>query len=282
MKKLNTRTAIVIFSIITSITNLYSQGYGEIKGLIKNTDLQIVPYATVKILQGNTLIGGAKSDENGYYVYKPLTPGIYDIVVIEEGHVTQPINKIKVVPNEATYVDVKLSPNTLGIVEITAAPIDYLPPVVDKRMYVITSVSGDELIKNAGVTRGDIAKIIPVLTSEAIEDNSGGFHMRGARTDASAYFVDGVRTLGATSIPGLCIENITVFSGGVPAMYGDVTSGVVLITTKSYFSGLREKNMRTTEILERKEYEHSLKKAKEDEEKRLKEIEEEKAQNKQG
>lgn len=40
--------------------------------------------------------------------------------------------------------------------------------------------------------------------------------------------------------------------------------------------------MRTIEILEREEYKQDLKKAKEDEEKRLKEIEEEKAQSKQG
>lgn len=241
MKKLRTKTVIVIFCVITSLANLYSQGSGEIRGLIKNTDLQIVPYAVVKILQGNVLIGGAQSDENGYYIYKPLNPGVYDIVVMEPGHMTQPISKIKVVPNEATYVDVKLRANTLGTVVITAEPIDYLPPIVDKRAAIVVSVSGDELMKNAGVSRGDIAKAIPALTSEAIEDNFGGFHMRGARTDASGYFVDGVRTLGATSVPGLCIENLTILSGGVPAMYGDVTSGVVLITTKSYFSGLREK-----------------------------------------
>jgi outer membrane receptor protein involved in Fe transport len=76
------------------------------------------------------------------------------------------------------------------------------------------------------------------------EAPDGGFHIRGSRSDANEVFVDGVKTLDMGSLPSLGIENLTVFSGGVPAMYGDVTGGVIIVTTKSYFSGIREKNMR--------------------------------------
>ena len=72
------------------------------------------------------------------------------------------------------------------------------------------------------------------------------------------------------------IENLTFFSGGVPAMYGDLTSGAVIVTTKSYFSGIRDKNIRVAQVREKIQEEKAQKKAKEDEEKRLKEIEEEK------
>jgi hypothetical protein len=36
-------------------------------------------------------------------------------------------------------------------------------------------------------------------------------------------------------------------------MYGDLMGGAVIVTTKSYFSGLREKNIRRTAYLERLE-----------------------------
>jgi len=51
-------------------------------------------------------------------------------------------------------------------------------------------------------------------------------------------------------LPSLAIENVTMFTGGVPAMYGDVLGGVVIVTSKSYFSGIREKNMRNHRIRE--------------------------------
>ena len=67
--------------------------------------------------------------EVGKYSYKPLNPGSYDIVVIESGHQTQPVNKIKIIPNEATYVDVKMTPNTLGTVTVVAKAYDYTKPL---------------------------------------------------------------------------------------------------------------------------------------------------------
>jgi uncharacterized protein YqhQ len=46
-------------------------------------------------------------------------------------------------------------------------------------------------------------------------------------------------------------------------MYGDVLGGVVIVTTKSYFSGIREKNMRNRRMDEKRKE----KKEREEEEK---------------
>lgn len=254
--------------------------YGEIRGVIKNTNLEIVPYATVKILQGSQLIGGTQSDEKGNYKYKPLVPGIYDMVVMESGHATQPINKVLVQNGEATYVDVKLNPNVLGTITVTAKAIEYTPPGVNASMYVMESISGEDLRRNAGFVSGDLNSGILAITSDVIESSGGGLHFRGAREGSSASYIDGVRTHGETMITGSAIENLTVFTGGVPACYGDMTSGMVMITTKSYFSGIREKNIRNAAYREKREEDKRLQKAKEDEEKRLKEIEEEKKKDK--
>ena len=213
--------------------------------------------------------------EVGKYSYKPLNPGSYDIVVIESGHQTQPVNKIKIIPNEATYVDVKMTPNTLGTVTVVAKAYDYTKAGVDKNMYTMKSLDAAELLQLAGSSRGDIKGALTSISSDVIETN-GEIHFRGTRGEATGYFVDGVRTLGASTIPGLGIENLTVFSGGVPAMYGDVMGGVVIITTKSYFSGIREKNMRNYAYREKVQEKKRVEKALKDEENRLREIDEEK------
>jgi hypothetical protein len=268
----------ICISLLLVIPTLLSAqvSYGEIRGIIKNTDLEVVPFATVKILRGNELVGGTQSDANGKYKYKPLVPGNYEMVVMEAGHATQPIKNVLVEGGEATYVDVKLSVNTLTTITVVAKAIEYAPPGVDARMYVMESISGDDLRRSAGFVSGNMNSAILTITSDVVESADGDLHFRGGRAGASASYVDGVRTFGETMIPGSAIENLTVFTGGVPACYGDMTSGMVMITTKSYFSGIREKNIRNAKYQEKKEEDKRLQKAKEDEEHRLKEIEAEK------
>lgn len=257
--------------LVASVCSMLAQaGFGEIRGIVKNKDNEVVPFATIKILQGNVLIGGTQTDIEGAYKYKPLTPGTYEMIVIEAGHQTQPINKVKVNPDQATYVDPVLTANTLTAVTVVAKAIDYTKSGVDKNMYSMVSIDSRELLQSASSVRGDIKGMLPAISSNVVEEG-GQMHVRGSRGDATAYFVDGVRTLGATTVPGLAIENLTFFSGGVPAMYGDLTSGAVIVTTKSYFSGLREKNIRQQEYREKQEAKKQAQKEKEEAEKRKKE-----------
>ena len=57
-------------------------------------------------------------------------------------------------------------------------------------------------------------------------DNSGNLNVRGARSDANYYYIDGIKVRGgANSLPQSAIEQVSVMLGGVPAQYGDVTGG---------------------------------------------------------
>lgn len=280
MKTSKIKSIGLILLVMIGLSSL-AQGYGEIRGIIKDNELLPVPFATVKILQGNELVGGAQTDDEGRYHYKPLNPGNYELVVMEPGHQTQRVNKINVSPNEATYVDVKLLINSLGTIEVIAPPIDYTKTGVDKTMFSMVSIDSKELSQLAGYSSGDVKNALEMISSDVVSTGDGEVHFRGSRGDANGFFVDGVRTLRAATVPGLSIENLTVFNGGVPASYGDITSGVVVITTKSYFSGIRDKNIRVNEQRERRNEERARKQALEDEEKRKKEIETEKAKEKQ-
>jgi outer membrane receptor protein involved in Fe transport len=41
-------------------------------------------------------------------------------------------------------------------------------------------------------------------------------------------------------VPGSSIGGVTVYTGGIPAKYGDTTGGVIILETKSYFDLYRE------------------------------------------
>ncbi|MBK5286011.1 MAG: TonB-dependent receptor plug domain-containing protein, partial [Bacteroidia bacterium] len=73
-------------------------------------------------------------------------------------------------------------------------------------------------------------------------DEGGDLNVRGSRSNATDYYIDGIKVRGSTSIPQSGIEQITVVTGGVPAQYGDATGGIISITTrgpsKKFFGGV--------------------------------------------
>jgi Ca-activated chloride channel homolog len=93
------------------------------------------------------------------------------------------------------------------------------------------------------ITREDITKL-PVRSAQGVAATVGGvnniegtddFNIRGARTDANIYFIDGIKVQGSLNLPKSSINEVKVITGGVPANYGDVTGGVIDITTRSSF-----------------------------------------------
>lgn len=244
---------------------------GAIKGQILNNDQEPVYGATIKVTQGNVLIGGTSTDENGKYTYKPLTAGIYEIIVQSVETQTKRINKIEINPDKTTYVDVKVSKNEFPDVIVEA---EYEKPIVDKNFVDMQSLNAEEFLHMA-VDRGDIKAAIVNIASDVSQDDNGDLHVRGGRGEATAFIVDGVRSPGITGVAALSVENVSIITGGIPAQYGDATSGFIVVTTKDYFSGIRSKRMRESYINEKYAYKQREKKAKEEEEKRKKEIEEE-------
>ncbi len=125
------------------------------------------------------------------------------------------------------FLDIELEPTaeTLETVEV----VDYKVPLIDK----------DQTASGATVTAEEIAKM-PQRDANAVATTVGGVFsedgergsVRGARSDATATFIDGVRVIGVTTLPQAAIEQVDVILGGVPARYGDATSGIINVTTR--------------------------------------------------
>jgi hypothetical protein len=54
------------------------------------------------------------------------------------------------------------------------------------------------------------------------------------------YMVDGVKTSTVGAVPGCSIGRMMVYTGGLPAKYGDTLGGVVVMESKSYFDLYRK------------------------------------------
>ena len=67
-------------------------------------------------------------------------------------------------------------------------------------------------------------------------------YFRGSRSGSVQYIVDGMKGLqGTIKVPSGAIGEMSIYTGGLPAKYGDVLGGVIVIETKSYFSELKRR-----------------------------------------
>ena len=225
--------------------SVFSQGsMGAVKGQILSSDNEPVIGATIKILQGGFLIGGTDTDEKGMYTYKPLNAGSYDILISSVETQTKRITDVRVSSEKTTYVDATVNTNTLDGIDVVA----HIKPVIDKTFMDIKEISAEEFLHMA-VDRGNIIDAVINISSEATQGSDGELHVRGGRGDATAYIVDGVKS--------------------------PITSGVIVVTTKDYFSGIQSKHMRDNYIVENRERIKREKESLQKEKQRKKEIEEE-------
>lgn len=240
MKIYNLLQTIAAVAILLS-TSIIGQGqaYGEIHGTVLDDLGNPMPMAGIQVNAGEiqyTVI----TDMDGKFKVKPLPSGIYNAEISFISYRDYPLNGINVDPDRITRLDpIKM---VLDTEEFGAADVFiYVKPLIDVDNTGMTTITATELehipaVKNLG-------NFVAQMSSE-ISTNAEGteLYFRGSRAGTSQYIVDGVKIIGqAPRIPQSGLGSISVYTGGVPAKYGDVTGGVIVIETKNYFDEYNKK-----------------------------------------
>lgn len=206
---------------------------GTISGYVFNENGEPMAYAEVLIIteSGNK---GAVADFDGKFVVKPLNSGLYDIKVSFVGYHTKTITGVEVYSDKITYLNkVELQPNFVIIEDIDV--IAFKEKIIDPEEPSRITIRGADIQQMPGGGR-DIPNVLRSISSDVkVSDNGKEIYFRGSRNSASAYYVDGVRVSSLQGVVGSAIGSFMMYSGGVPAKYGDFTGGVVVVETKSYF-----------------------------------------------
>jgi hypothetical protein len=87
-----------------------------------------------------------------------------------------------------------------------------------------------------------IATMATQLSSEVKMAEDGQLMFRGARKGDMIYVVDGVKLPEVYNVPSCAINRMMVYTGGLPAKYGDTLGGAIVVETYGYFDLLRERN----------------------------------------
>jgi hypothetical protein len=231
LRKLNLLLVSILF---TASYGLSQSGLGSIKGVVKDGDTkQPLPFCKVVLFQSGNIKGGATTDFDGKFQINSVSAGSYDVEVRNEPEGYQPLRRTGVIVSSEniTFLDDLTISKAKEIKEIQEVRIvAYRVPLIDK----------DGGASGATITREDISRL-PVRSAAGVastvggvntNEGSGDISVRGSRSDGTYFFIDGIKVRGSSNLPKSAIEEVSVITGGVPANYGDVTGGVISVTTR--------------------------------------------------
>lgn len=97
----------------------------------------------------------------------------------------------------------------------------------------VTTMEAREIQQSS--VKFDLEELIGSMSSDIQVTESGELVIRGSRPGDMLYLIDGVKAAEIGSMPSVAIGRLTVYTGGIPARYGDTLGGVVAMETQSYF-----------------------------------------------
>ncbi len=212
----------------------FAQNVGTLQGKVTDSETgEPLVFCAVVLFKNGVQTTGVETDLDGNYSISNLDPGDYDVEVAYVGYQTQLVQKVRVFAGKVVPLNVKL---TQGIVIDGVEIVAYKVPLIEQ----------DNTTQGKTITSEEI-RALPLKNINAIASSTAGIStldgedvaMRGSRTDATNYYVDGIRVRGAL-VPQFEIEQMQVITGGLEALYGDVSGGVISLTTKgpaNTFSG---------------------------------------------
>lgn len=212
---------------------MYAQvSNASVEGTVTDeTTKEPVPYANVGLWQSGNLVAGTSTDFDGKFEIKPVKPGTYELKITSVGYGDVRIPELRVRPGAILRLPPDRTQMGKGIkLKIhTVRPYDELfelepgggTTIDDKELEVMPTPNLTEQIANMGV-------------GYSADNGSGNLYFGGQRPEDALIMYNGVKMRGGVpNLPRGAASSLSVLLGGISAQYGDVTSAVVNITTKT-------------------------------------------------
>lgn len=231
---------------ITCIAALFLTGmtfaqntFGDIIGTFVTPDKKEGVFGAFVITSRGDQVFKAVTDEDGRFRISAVPAGSYKVYFIFEGDTTYAPEMVEVAPDGYgnTGIVAQANVNELDVFEVIAGPPSLRLGVTPE----VKLTAKD--IKHMPI-KFDAKQMVTAISSDVKLSNDGELIFRGARKGDVINYIDGVKMTDVQNVPSAALGYIMVYSGAIPAKYGDTTGGVVVMETLSYFDLLREYNNR--------------------------------------
>ncbi|MBA3680148.1 MAG: TonB-dependent receptor plug domain-containing protein [Bacteroidetes bacterium] len=229
----------VVLVVFTGLAALAQDGNGAIKILLQDkATKEAIPFANVVAYKDGVQVGVSTTNMDGEAFIKPLSPGKYTVKGVYVGYQASEVKDIIVGDGKTAYITIGLA-NGDGVRLDEVEVITYQVPLIDPDTKSGQTVTREDY---QNLATKNVNSVAATTAGVYQADEGKEINVRGGRSGNTTYFVDGVKVFGAPNLPQQSIEQINVITGGVPAQFGDLTSGAISISTRGpqskYFGGI--------------------------------------------
>lgn len=228
----------IFAAMIGMVSTAFGQGaYGEVIGTVleKKSDNAVYGAQVFILDQGHKY--QAITDADGRFRISAVPAGNYFVNIKYFGDTMTRIEAKVPMDGFANLGTIRFQSGVLEILAVDVIANDGSIKLEYGELPV-RSLSADEIDKSP--LKFDVKGLVASMSSEIRQTEDGELVFRGARKGDMLYLMDGVKASEIGSVPGVAIGRMMVYTGGLPAKYGDTLGGVVVMETKSYFDLFRE------------------------------------------
>lgn len=229
----------ILFLLALTLTgNILAQaGAGDLTGTIINANDKKPIYGIRVFLMDGDLRYNARTNEDGRFRISAVPSGNYRIYMLKDGDTAKTADTYFIpMDGLAQAGEIAYSNQFLELKPVVASANTGLK--LTNGFLPIKTLTSEEIQQSP--IKFDIKALTSSMTSDVKLMDDGSLVFRGARKGDMIYMIDGVKIAADLSLPSAGIGSMMVYSGGLPAKYGDTMGGVVVIETASYFDLLRE------------------------------------------
>ena len=224
---------IIVFVAVIGVWDASAAITGKISGVV-TAEATKVPLADVTV----TIVGTSSTtttNDAGYYVLINIPPGGYDVKVEIAGYGSETVAGAKVFAGLTTTLDFALK--AADVVTLEEVTVTAVKPLIKRDVTQTTRIIEAEDIE--AMPRDTVNGLLQTQAGVAVNNASGGVHIRGGRSMEIKYLIDGLpindpigRGLGV-NISTNALEQMEIITGGFNAEHGDAQSGVINLITKA-------------------------------------------------
>lgn len=225
--------SLIVIAALLVTGQLFGQGaMGEVMGTILEKE-NVTAYNAVAYIDDNGTMYRGRADADGRFRISGIPAGKYLMKIVHKRDTM--VQSLAVnVPMDGFYNigEVVFIPSMQIIDVITVVYETDKLQLIDGNLPVL-SISSEALLQSP--LKNNLSDLITSMSSEVRMSPDGELMFRGARKGDMLYLMDGVKTGSIGAVPSSSIGRVMVYTGGLPAKYGDTMGGVVVMESKSYF-----------------------------------------------
>ncbi|MCR9054966.1 MAG: von Willebrand factor type A domain-containing protein [Phaeodactylibacter xiamenensis] len=164
----------------------------SLSGRVTDDTGEPVIFASVALYKHGVLITGTETDIDGYYRFASLDPGTYAVETSYIGYTKQRVERVLVYAGKANKLDIEMTADAVNLDEVVVT--SYKVPLVTQDNCTQGATIVSDQIRNLPTRNLNSLAATTAGVSGAKASNE--LKIRGSRSNATDYYVDGTRVQG--------------------------------------------------------------------------------------